>query len=161
MEFQKVIKSELPFSIKSQKTKDDIIKVKEKNYKDITILGINFIDKNGNDLYDFGLHSAGAATFGIGLLRDLKGNDSYRVTEYGEGFGGCLGYGALIDMAGFDNYYAGGKYMHAPLAPLDYRSLSQGFGMGMRPDIAGGIGMIYDYKGNDNYTGGVYSQAVA
>lgn len=120
-----------------------------------------FIDEQGNDIYDFGLHSAGAATFGISLLKDLKGNDSYRVTQYGEGFGSCLGFGALIDMAGFDNYYAGGKYMHAPLAPLDYRSLSQGFGFGMRPDLAGGIGMIYDHTGNDNYTGGVYSQAVA
>ncbi len=118
-------------------------------------------DNSGNDTYNFGLHSAGAATFGICLLVDEEGSDSYRVTQYGEGFGSTLGFGAIIDYQGFDNYYAGGKYMHVPLAPLDYRSLSQGFGFGMRPDLAGGIGMIYDEDGNDNYTGGVYSQAVA
>jgi hypothetical protein len=118
-------------------------------------------DVVGNDTYNFGLHSAGAATFGICLLIDEAGRDSYRVTQYGEGFGSTLAFGAIIDYEGFDNYYAGGKYLHVPLAPLDYRSLSQGFGFGMRPDLAGGIGMIYDEDGNDNYTGGVYSQAVA
>jgi hypothetical protein len=118
-------------------------------------------DQAGNDIYNFGLHSAGAATFGISLLIDNAGNDSYRVTQYGEGFASTMAFGAIIDQAGFDNYYAGGKYLHVPLAPLDYRSLSQGFGFGMRPDLGGGIGMIYDKKGNDNYTGGVYSQAVA
>lgn len=118
-------------------------------------------DITGDDTYKFGLHSGGAATFGICLLIDEEGRDSYRVTQYGEGFGSTLAFGAIIDYAGFDNYYAGGKYLHVPLAPLDYRSLSQGFGFGMRPDLAGGIGMIYDEDGNDNYTGGVYSQAVA
>ncbi|MCF7912123.1 MAG: HEAT repeat domain-containing protein [Candidatus Cloacimonetes bacterium] len=118
-------------------------------------------DVAGNDTYNLGLHSGGAATFGICLLVDEAGRDSYRVTQYGEGFGSTLGFGAIIDYEGFDNYYAGGKYLHVPLAPLDYRSLSQGFGFGMRPDLAGGIGMIYDEDGNDNYTGGVYSQAVA
>ncbi|MCF7920497.1 MAG: hypothetical protein K9N06_11355 [Candidatus Cloacimonetes bacterium] len=118
-------------------------------------------DMRGNDIYSFGLHAAGAATYGICLLVDEKGRDSYHVTQYGEGFGSTLAFGAIMDYEGFDNYYAGGKYMHAPLAPLDYRSLSQGFGFGMRPDLAGGIGMIFDGSGNDNYTGGVYSQAVA
>jgi len=118
-------------------------------------------DGGGDDVYNFGLHSAGAATFGISLLIDESGRDSYRVTQYGEGFGSTLGFGAIIDYQGSDYYYAGGKYMHAPLAPLDYRSLSQGFGFGMRPDLAGGIGLIYDADGNDNYSGGVYSQAVA
>ncbi len=118
-------------------------------------------DENGNDLYECGLHSLGAASYGICLQIEDAGDDRYSATQYGEGFAGPLAAGMLIDRDGADMYYAGGKYYHAPLAPFDFRSLSQGFGFGMRPDIAGGIGIIHDNHGNDVYQGGVYAQAVA
>ena len=118
-------------------------------------------DMNGNDIYSGGMHSLGASTFGISILLDEAGNDVYSVTEFGEGFGGTLGAGLLIDIIGNDLYYAGGKYLHDPLAPFDYRTLSQGFGFGVRPVMGGGIGIIYDGEGNDYYNGGVYAQAVA
>jgi hypothetical protein len=75
--------------------------------------------------------------------------------------GGTKGLGLLIDGKGNDVYYTGGKYLHTPLAPFDYRSMAQGFGFGMRPDLAGGIGILYDGEGNDRYSGGVYAQGVA
>ncbi len=118
-------------------------------------------DESGADIYDCGLHAIGAASFGVCIQIDGDGDDRYSVTQYGEGFAGPLAAGILVERGGDDLYYAGGKYLHAPLAPFDFRSLSQGFGFGMRPDIAGGIGIIHDDKGNDVYQGGVYAQAVA
>ncbi len=118
-------------------------------------------DLAGNDIYEAGLHSLGAASFGISILNDEAGNDLYSITEFGEGYAGTLAIGLLADHAGNDLYYAGGKYLHEPLAPLDYRSMAQGFGYGVRPDLAGGIGILYDNSGNDRYNGGVYAQAVA
>ena len=132
------------------------------DYTISSFLGYNLLhDINGNDTYDGGLNSLAAGTFGLSVLIDEKGNDKYSTTELGEGFGGPLGAGLLIDVDGSDLYYAGGKYLHAPLAPFDYRALSQGFGFGVRPYLGGGIGVIYDQAGNDVYQGAVYSQAVA
>jgi hypothetical protein len=118
-------------------------------------------DHSGDDIYRVGLYGIGAGTFGGSLLLDEAGRDEYYVLEYGEGFGGTLGVGALADYAGNDLYFAGGKYLHTPLAPNDYRSMAQGFGFGMRPDWGGGLGLIYEKGGNDTYKGGVYAQAVA
>lgn len=132
------------------------------DYTISTFLGYNLLyDMKGNDIYDGGLNSIAAGTFGLSILIDEKGNDKYSTTELGEGFGGPLGAGLLIDADGSDLYYAGGKYLHAPLAPFDHRALSQGFGFGIRPYMGGGIGVLYDHAGNDAYQGGVYSQAVA
>ncbi|MEA2104563.1 MAG: hypothetical protein U9P79_07995 [Candidatus Cloacimonadota bacterium] len=119
------------------------------------------IDEQGDDVYRTGLYSLGAGTFGISNLTDKKGNDIYSVTECGEAFGGTLGAGLLLDFSGNDFYFAGGKYYHTPLAPFDTRSMSQGFGFGVRPIMAGGIGFLYDEDGNDSFKGGVYAQAVA
>jgi len=118
-------------------------------------------DMEGNDIYDGGLNSIAAATFGLNVLIDEKGCDHYSTTELGEGFAGPLAAGFLIDIDGSDLYYAGGKYLHVPLAPFDHRALSQGFGFGVRPYLGGGIGVLYDETGNDVYQGAVYSQAVA
>jgi hypothetical protein len=119
------------------------------------------IDDQGDDFYGTGLHSLAAGSFGISLLLNSDGNDTYSTTELGEGFGGVLGFGMLLDGQGNDIYFAGGKYKHAPLVPDDFRSLGQGFGFGMRPDFAGGIGVLGDFGGNDFYNGGVYAQGSA
>ncbi|MFO7659567.1 MAG: HEAT repeat domain-containing protein [Candidatus Cloacimonadaceae bacterium] len=127
-----------------------------------SMLGFQYTyDKNGNDIYSTGLFSQGAAMFGISVLNDQNGNDTYTATEFAQGMGGPKGFGLLLDGKGNDVYYVGGKYLHAPLAPFDYRSMGQGFGFGFRPDMAGGIGILYDGEGNDRYSGGVYAQGVA
>jgi hypothetical protein len=117
-------------------------------------------DGGGDDIYRSGRYSLGAATFGLSININEKGNDIYYSTGYSHGFGGTLGAGLLLDRSGDDLYYAGGKYRHAPLRPEDYRSMAQGFGFGVRPDWGGGIGILYDMGGNDSYEGGVYAQGV-
>ncbi len=119
------------------------------------------IDDEGDDTYIGGLFTQAAAMFGISLLFDKAGNDTYFATEFAQGLGGTKGAGILLDAEGNDIYYTGGKYLHKPLAPYDYRSMAQGFGFGLRPDLAGGIGVLYDGGGNDRYQGGVYAQGVA
>ncbi len=115
------------------------------------------MDMNGSDYYQAGLHSLGAATLGISYLFDANGNDIYNASEFAEGFASVLGVGIIADLGGNDVYYCGGKYLHAPLAPNDYRTMSQGYGFGIRPDIGGGVGVLYDKSGNDYYDGGVFS----
>jgi hypothetical protein len=119
------------------------------------------LDAVGDDIYTAGLHSLAAASWGTTYFADFQGNDIYSCTEYGQGFASTMATALLYDEAGSDSYLAGGKYLHEPLAPLDYRSLSQGFGFGLRPDLAGGVGILHDKAGNDNYQGGVYAQGVA
>ncbi len=118
------------------------------------------IDDSGDDVYKGGIFSIGAANFGLGIIIDHKGDDSYRTACYGEGFGSTYGYGILADYQGRDVYYAGGRYCHTPLHPDSYQSLSQGFAIGIRPDWGGGIGFLYDGKGNDFYNGDIYAQGV-
>ncbi len=124
-------------------------------------MGANLhIDSEGDDTYKSGLFSQAAAMFGIAVLIDEKGSDSYSATSFAQAMGGTMAVGALIDHAGDDIYYIGGKYLHKPLMSNDYRSMGQGMGFGFRPDFGGGLGLLYDYSGNDKYIGGVYAQGV-
>jgi hypothetical protein len=66
--------------------------------------------------------------------------------------------GFLYDRAGNDVYRAGGRYLHRPLLPHDFQSLSQGFSIGFRPRAGGGIGVLIDESGNDFYNGEIYAQ---
>ncbi|MFW5628128.1 MAG: HEAT repeat domain-containing protein [Candidatus Cloacimonadaceae bacterium] len=125
------------------------------------VLGASvFEDIKGDDSYQGGIFSQGAALLGISALIDEEGNDSYRAHASAQAFGGCLGAGLLADYEGSDSYYLGGRYFHAPLMPLDYRTMGQGMGFGMRPHLAGGLGLLYDKDGSDKYMGGVYAQGV-
>lgn len=126
-----------------------------------SIMGISLHqDLGGDDTYKGGLFAQGAAAAGIAILQDQAGNDSYSAYCMSQAFGSTLGAGVLCDNAGADTYYLGGKYFHAPLMPNDYRTMGQGMGFGMRPDYAGGLGLLYDKSGNDKYIGGVYAQGV-
>ncbi|MDD2229666.1 MAG: HEAT repeat domain-containing protein [Candidatus Cloacimonetes bacterium] len=126
-----------------------------------SFIGTNLhVDYAGNDIYHSGIFSQGAAMQGIAMLVDVEGNDTYSATTMAQGLGSVSGVGALLDYSGADVYQLGGKYFHAPLMPDDYRSMGQGMGFGMRPDFAGGLGLLYDKNGNDKYLGGVYAQGV-
>ncbi len=119
------------------------------------------IDRAGDDIYQGGVYVQGAGNFGIGALIDFSGEDAYRSTVSAQAFAGPKGFGYLADHRGCDQYYCGGKYSHEPLAPFDYHSFGQGFAIGWRPDVSGGIGFLFDKGGNDTYTAGVYSQGVS
>jgi hypothetical protein len=118
-------------------------------------------DRSGADFMSGGFFTQGSGHFGLGVLVEGDGNDTYRSYDWTQGFGSTWGYGLLADLGGNDVYYAGGKYIHHPLLPTDYRSFSQGFGMGYRPDAGGGIGFLYEAKGNDFYCGDVFTQGTS
>lgn len=115
-------------------------------------------DHLGVTTYSADLSAQGAATLGYGVLRDSTGNDYYLGRRYVQGFGSVYAFGLLSDGGGNDLYYAGGKYLHAPLYPDQFQSLSQGFGFGWRGTSSGGIGMLYDRSGNDSYNTEIYGQ---
>jgi len=119
------------------------------------------LDVSGDDIYEGGWNCQGSGFVGSGLLVDAGGNDVYRVQNYGQGFASVWGYGLLADHAGNDVYYAGGKYIHRPLLPNDYRSFAQGFAIGFRPDCSGGVGFLFDKSGNDFYNAEVFAQATS
>jgi len=117
------------------------------------------VDLAGDDSHRATIHAQGAGTLGSGLLVDASGDDMRRVASYGQGFGGPRGWGELMDGDGHDVYMAGFCLPHEPLLPRDNRAMSQGFGMGLRPFIAGGIGALLDYgEGNDTYRAEVFGQ---
>jgi len=134
------------------------------------IYGIGVLyDDGGNDHYTAEAVSQGAGFNGIGILADLGGSDSYSMYAYGQGFGFILGLGVLYDAgAGADAYYAEPDFnpsfpeYQSPQNKQKNGSFCQGAGFGSRPsDLAGGIGLIYDGGGDDDYTGGVFSTATA
>jgi hypothetical protein len=118
-------------------------------------------DMDGTDIYDAGFFAQGASDFGTALLADNSGNDNYRCWCYGQGFASTWAAGALADFAGNDVYTAGGKYLHVPLLPHEYRSFSHGFAIGRRPDAGGGVALLCDQSGNDFYDGEVFCEGTS
>ena len=66
-------------------------------------------------------------------------NDTYQCARMSQGFASTFGVGLLYDQEGSDTYRSGGRYLHAPLLPHDFQSLSQGYSIGFRPRAAGGL----------------------
>ncbi|MCK5115993.1 MAG: HEAT repeat domain-containing protein [Candidatus Aegiribacteria sp.] len=124
------------------------------------LMGFGFlIDLQGEDYFRGGTFSQGAGCLGMGILYDGCGDDFRQVDMFGQGLGGPSGYGILVDMDGSDCSLAGFRYSHEPLLPDDNQAMSQGFGMGLRPLIAGGIGLMADFgEGNDTYRAEVFGQ---
>ncbi|MCT9934885.1 hypothetical protein N5079_32230 [Planotetraspora sp. A-T 1434] len=79
-------------------------------------LGVGILrDVEGDDTYTGKTGSLGAGhIFGVGILSDGSGDDSYRAVRNSEGFALVGGIGVLRDEAGADTY---GFYMPAPINP--------------------------------------------
>ena len=141
-------------------------------------LGI-LLDSKGNDIYMGNRLTQGAAIGGLGLLLDGAGNDRYTSYGFALGFGGPLGVGAIIDIAGQDYYQCGGSYPSAynaqdaptgkPGDPLyQYDCFGLGAGSGQRIltknaawqaySLAGGWGILLDIEGRDHYDSANFSQ---
>jgi hypothetical protein len=118
-------------------------------------------DAGGDDHYEGGWLTQGAALFGAAVLVDARGNDRYEAQGQAQGFalggvaalidrGGHDRYGALsqsqasagpgglallLDMAGDDHYLLGNDPLVQPSAQLKDRnaSLGQGTAYGLRP----------------------------
>ncbi len=130
------------------------------------ILGVGILaDVGGSDSYILKTMGQGAGFFGTGMLIDYSGRDLYRIYANGQGMGASNGVGILIDSSGKDYYYAEpdanitgrGDYHSGNKVSYSY---AQGCGVGRRGDVsdghswAGGLGMLIDLNGNDNYRSG-------
>ncbi len=125
---------------------------------DTTSLFSIAIDLSGNDLYiSHQPFAFGSAFLGTGILIDRKGNDFYQTQNYGIA-SGLLGCGLLWDKDGDDTYKGnavtiGSGYLGQGIL-LDEKGedtyignvFCQGFG------FVGGLGLLLDIAGNDNYT---------
>ncbi|MCF6149199.1 MAG: PDZ domain-containing protein [Candidatus Kuenenia sp.] len=121
------------------------------------------IDKEGDDFYSGNALNIGVGFFGLGLLADANGNDAYFSRQFSQGVGFTKGIGVLEDYNGSDFYFAGGKYPDFRDPEKSFQSMSQGMGMGIRPETtivgaSGGIGLLIDKKGSDKYHGDYFSQ---
>ncbi|MDQ3019328.1 MAG: hypothetical protein M3R36_01980 [Bacteroidota bacterium] len=123
-------------------------------------LGVLY-DENGNDTYHANQFSIGAASFGIGLLVDRNGNDVYIANSYSQGFGMTEGVGAIVDDKGNDNYLIDARSLDIGRYEDHYVSMSQGYGLGLRPYYAGGVGLIIEGEGNDFYATDIFGQGGA
>lgn len=130
------------------------------------LLGVGIlIDNGGNDSFKGQEYTQGAGLFGIGILINRAGNDSYQANKSSQGFAGPKAFGLLIDTDGDDNYLASTKHPNGyPDNPGTFDGWSQGCGTGMRayadPSMSrsGGIGVLIDENGADNYEAGTFSQ---
>ena len=120
-------------------------------------LGVLY-DESGNDTYQANQFSIGAASFGVGLLVDRSGNDVYIANSYSQGFRMTEGVGAIIDNKGNDNYLIDARSLDIGRYEDHYVSMSQGYGLGLRPYYAGGIGLIIEGEGNDIYSTDIFGQ---
>lgn len=119
------------------------------------------IDRAGDDTYKGNIGCQAASAFGIGLLLDNTGRDTYNAALYSQGFGFIMGASALVDRSGNDTYAAGWKYGDILRYEDHYISLSQGFGYGLRPYFSGGVGLLIDGAGNDQYAADIFGQGAS
>ncbi len=107
----------------------------------------------GDDTYAAGFAASRSLDSPIVCVVDLAGNDRYRDdgVESTPSFGaGIFGLGALVDLAGDDEYAAAES--------------SLGCGYGRRADLgdghslAGGVGLLIDGDGDDEYQAQVWAQ---
>ena len=124
-------------------------------------------DEGGDDTYEAEAGAQGAAMAGLGVLVDGAGRDTYTVWSYGQGFGYVQGVGLVIDRDGDDRYTARVTPVlyPSPQSPMSNTSFAQGAGFGRRGDafpdrinMSGGIGILRDRTGSDQYTAGVFGQ---
>ena len=124
------------------------------------------IDRAGNDRYLSDDIGPASGWLGTSILLDYAGDDLYQGRLAANG-AGMMGVGLLIDYAGRDRYngrhFANGAAFYGAGVVLDlgheadqYHSVtfSQGLG-GPR-----GLGLIYDYRGNDLYRANSASASV-
>jgi len=106
----------------------------------------------------------GAGLVGLGALLDLAGNDEYSCALESQGIGSTLGTGLLLDLAGNDRYLARDDGNISALYEGQSVAMSQGCGYGRRADLgdghslAGGVGLLVDGAGDDDYHAQVWAQ---
>ncbi len=94
-------------------------------------LGVGgLLDRAGNDRYTGIQFCQGTGYLGIGWLADMSGHDRFRGRSFCQGVG-LFGAGVIIEAEG-DDRYEGDVHVQAC-------------------GLAGGVGLIFDHLGNDEY----------
>jgi hypothetical protein len=136
------------------------------------VLGVAMLrDLAGSDVYRGEAMVQGAGYLGVGILNDVAGDDRYFASAYAQGEGRTMGLGLCADLDGDDAYSAGGRFRDTSRDGRSFLSQAQGHGEGfflrtiqdgkttrMAGIYPGGIGLLYDRRGNDRYDGGVFCQ---
>ncbi|MBN1551098.1 HEAT repeat domain-containing protein [bacterium] len=113
---------------------DDIYTQTRKGTQGSGIFGVGIlVDYDGNDTYIGSNWSQGSAFGGLGLLYDERGQDKYLCESWSQG-AGLLGVGLNVDVDGSDSFVCG--------------MMSQGFGSTM------GFGGLINVSGDDTYSAG-------
>ncbi len=98
------------------------------------------IDYEGNDVYTGADFSIAAGILGISVFKDYKGDDTYLTDNFGQA-AAAMGIGFLLDYEGRDTYN-GAMY-------------NEGYG------FTGGVAVLFDREGHDNYiSGGKYGDVL-
>ena len=122
------------------------------------IMGVaQLIDYEGDDSYISQDFSQGIAFFGSSTLIDKKGNDTYTAGYFSQAVGLTKGIGSIIDLKGNDQYFLSNKLKNTYNSKGIFKAAGQGFGFGFRNFSSGGIGLLFDNKGNDIYESGNFS----
>lgn len=116
------------------------------------------IDESGDDVYKSLSHSQAYSLYGLAALIDYKGDDTYDAKLFSQGVAVSGGVSLLQDIKGNDTYEARGLYPSSYGTNGIFRSFSQGMGFGFRGFMSGGIGILSDGSGVDNFIGGNFSQ---
>ncbi len=104
-------------------------------------------DRSGDDKYICsGEYGLAVAFFGHSLLVDHTGNDEYRSGSYSMGFGGSKGVALHLDYHGNDKYLTPSSFFTQGASKGRWADATDGFCMG------GGIGILVDCKGDDEYS---------
>jgi hypothetical protein len=98
------------------------------------------LDLAGNDTYDGYAFVQGAALAGVGALIDREGRDQYACFYEAQGFGAVKGFGLLLDALGDETYTAHPTPVEFPSPQTAERnvSMAQGAGYGRRADYSDG-----------------------
>jgi hypothetical protein len=124
------------------------------------------VDADGNNTFTASSHAQAHAIAGIALLLGSTGNDLYTAQADAQGSAGPEGVAALIEPGGNDRYTLNNLPLIKPSAqlPAVNSSMGQGAAWGIRGDLidgrstTGGIGILMDMGGNDDYVAQVFAQ---
>jgi hypothetical protein len=139
------------------------------------ILGVGLLfDDGGSDRYDCEAGCQGSGAFGLGIHVDAGGpgtgpGDVYNAYHAAQGFAYAIAVGILYDHQGDETYFCnqGDVLYPSPQSDTSNSSLCQGMGFGRRADewlgldgvfMSGGIGILRDLAGADDYTSAVFGQ---
>jgi hypothetical protein len=148
-----------------------------------TVGGVGvLVDLGGDDTYTADRFAQAAAGLGTAHLDDAGGNDVYRMEMAGQGFARTAATAVLRDAGGDDRYRGGTRYESMYSRWTGGRKVhwswlqgcSFGFylrfeeprsdgkkGLVIREMFPGGVGVLLDERGDDEYVASMYGQGTA